>query len=262
MEFKLKLENPIVKAVSEVLVLLSVPFIMAHSTKIAPTDFPIKKGVSAIDEKDRVQFAKQVMGKKEFLKMVEHSKRSITFHGDLESFMLNKIAKNIKGKTKRSDKEIVNAIIRHADKAGFDPLFVMAMIEQESRYNTQAIGRHGEIGLMQVRPPTARWIAKKKGVKFKSDNSLKDPIVNIKIGVLYLQYLGSNFKSVPHRITAYNMGPLNMRKVIRAKQKKMSNTYYAEIFERYMGFYGDIIESSGFVTSASAKSANLSSSFQ
>ena len=54
----------------------------------------------------------------------------------------------------RSQK-IARALIETANEHQMDPLFLMAVINQESQFNPEARGSHGEIGLMQLKPTTA-----------------------------------------------------------------------------------------------------------
>ena len=73
-------------------------------------------------------------------------------------------------------------IIRtEAKKHGIPIKLARAVVKVESNYNPRARGRHGEIGLMQIKPQTAR------GVGFRgSAKALYDPKTNITYGMLYL----------------------------------------------------------------------------
>ncbi|MHC5652684.1 lytic transglycosylase domain-containing protein [Stappia sp.] len=73
-------------------------------------------------------------------------------------------------------------IIRtEARKHGIPVELAHAIVKVESNYNPRARGRHGEIGLMQIKPQTAR------GVGFSgSAKALYDPKTNITYGMKYL----------------------------------------------------------------------------
>lgn len=78
---------------------------------------------------------------------------------------------------------------------------VRALIAQESGGNTNAVGKAGEIGLMQVRPDTARAL----GVS--DPRLLFDPQVGIDVGVHYLaEQLSRYGGNVPRAVAAYNAG--------------------------------------------------------
>src|SRR5207253_10929165 len=55
----------------------------------------------------------------------------------------------------RREKQYDSDIARAAAKYRIDPLLVKAVIWQESRFDRNAKGRAGEIGLMQIMPLTA-----------------------------------------------------------------------------------------------------------
>ncbi len=70
---------------------------------------------------------------------------------------------------------------REAEQRGLPPDIAEAIMHVESNYNPGARGAAGEIGLMQVMPPTARLL----GFSGTLDQ-LADPETNIRIGVRYL----------------------------------------------------------------------------
>ncbi len=68
-----------------------------------------------------------------------------------------------------------------AKKHGVPVDLALAVVQVESNFNPKARGRHGEIGLMQIKPSTAR------GVGFRgSSKALYQPKTNIKWGMKYL----------------------------------------------------------------------------
>ncbi|HVT55666.1 MAG TPA: transglycosylase SLT domain-containing protein [Xanthobacteraceae bacterium] len=70
---------------------------------------------------------------------------------------------------------------RQAAKAGIPSDLVRAVIRVESDWDKELTGFAGEIGLMQIKPETARLM----GFKGK-DDALYDPATNIRWGVAYL----------------------------------------------------------------------------
>lgn len=95
---------------------------------------------------------------------------------------------------------------------------VDAVIAKESRYNVNARGSSGEIGLMQLMPSTARRIAKTLGqhkVAKMSGSDLRkhltDARTNIRYGTTYLAKCHKLAKgNIGATIGCYNAGPGNM----------------------------------------------------
>lgn len=132
-------------------------------------------------------------------------------------------------------KSIAQTILRVSNEQGIDPILVGAVIQHESRFNSRAIGGHGEIGLMQIKPKTARWISRKTGLQYTSSKMLFDPHINIEIGVRYLAWLDKGFDDIRHTISAYNMGPNNVRRILG--RGIVPNIYYAKVLENYKAIY-------------------------
>lgn len=101
-------------------------------------------------------------------------------------------------------------IERHAKTYGLDPLFVAAVIRQESGFRPGARSPVGAVGLMQLMPKTARWAAEKAGVKGFEEKKLEDPGTNVRLGCWYLNYLFQKFKDPAKVLAAYNGGEGNV----------------------------------------------------
>lgn len=89
-----------------------------------------------------------------------------------------------------------------------DPALVFAHTLQESRFQRTVVSPAGAFGLMQVRPGTARDVARWRGDSGTGD--LRIPAVNMDMGQSYLQYLSkdpSTGGQLPKVIAAYNAGP-------------------------------------------------------
>ncbi len=105
-----------------------------------------------------------------------------------------------------------------------DPALIHAVVRQESRFNLQATSYSGAVGLMQIMPRTAQYVAKTNGYKEElSKYKLRLPEVNMKVGQDYLEYLlkGRNVKGdVVSLLVSYNAGPGNLSKW----RKRMENS--------------------------------------
>ena len=116
-------------------------------------------------------------------------------------------------------------IIENAKDYNIDPLFVAAMIREESRYNAEVVSPAGARGLMQVMVPTGKAIAKKiKFPDFKGE-MLFNPKVNIQFGTWYMSDLMREFDNNCSLVSgAYNGGPNRIKGWLqKAKPEKVTN---------------------------------------
>ena len=68
--------------------------------------------------------------------------------------------------------EIAAGLIRAERSTGIDALLLLAVVEEESHFRTRARSRRGALGLLQVRPETAREVARSHGIPWSGDSSL------------------------------------------------------------------------------------------
>ncbi len=111
---------------------------------------------------------------------------------------------------------LAGAIVDHAVANRIDPLFVVAIIQNESGFDARsrsircrAPGIESTCylnaqGLMQVIPSTAGAEARRRKLG-KLD--MLDPIDNVNVGVGYLGHLGTGFRRIQSVLWAYNQGP-------------------------------------------------------
>lgn len=89
-------------------------------------------------------------------------------------------------RVRQREKEFAPQIEKAAAKYRVDPLLVKAVIWQESRFDKNAKGRAGEIGLMQVMPLTAEEWGESQRIQNFSPNHIWEPSQNIEAGAWYL----------------------------------------------------------------------------
>lgn len=94
---------------------------------------------------------------------------------------------------------------KYSAEFGLEEPFVYAVIKAESDFKENAISRSGALGLMQIIPSTASWIAGEFDEKYSKEKMLTAE-TNIKYGCFYLNYLFSKFKDRDIVICAYNAG--------------------------------------------------------
>ncbi len=91
-----------------------------------------------------------------------------------------------------------------------NPLLVAALIRQESRFEKEIRSPAEAIGLMQVIPDTAKWVAEKIGLK---NYTLINPDDNINLGTWYFDYTHQEYENNSLlAIASYNGGPGNVKK--------------------------------------------------
>ncbi len=109
-------------------------------------------------------------------------------------------------------------VTQWSPKNGYDidSALIHAIMRQESRFNQAAYSHSGAIGLMQIMPKTAQYVASNNGYTQNINSySLHFPEINISIGQDYLEYLlksravGGDIISM---LVAYNAGPGNLAK--------------------------------------------------
>lgn len=97
-------------------------------------------------------------------------------------------------------------IIASSEQYGLDPCLVAAVISTESGFDPEAVSSAGAVGLMQLLPETAEWVAGMRGMTF-NEALLTEPQYNIDLGCWLLKYLlqTKNY-SVRTALAAYNAG--------------------------------------------------------
>lgn len=96
---------------------------------------------------------------------------------------------------------------RYASRYGVDWVLVLAVMQQESRFNKNALSHKGAFGLMQIMPQTRLELEERLGV----DETLT-PSNNIKAGIYHLKRLSRSFPSSTEEdrtlltLAAYNAG--------------------------------------------------------
>jgi soluble lytic murein transglycosylase len=189
-------------------------------------------------KKVRLHQAHQLLGKT-YKKSIVKVGEEIT---DIEDFVKTQLKARLAGRFEKLVGKIQRSILTESKLNSFDPLFLMAVIQTESSFNPLAKGPYGEVGLMQLRPETAKWISKKYGIKWRGTRSLKDPVVNIAIGSAYLDYLRSSFDFHSRLyIAAYNMGGANVH---RALEKEIwPKDYPMRVMQNYIQSYTELSSS-------------------
>lgn len=96
----------------------------------------------------------------------------------------------------------------YAQDYGLDEAWVFGVVRQESRFVADARSSAGAMGLMQLMPATARWVAGKLGIKGFRQAAASDLDINISLGTYYLRHVLDALDNHPVLASAgYNAGP-------------------------------------------------------
>jgi membrane-bound lytic murein transglycosylase MltF len=107
-------------------------------------------------------------------------------------------------------------IKKYSQEYGIDWVLILAVMNQESRFDHKAVSYMGAYGLMQIMPLTQVELAEKLGVEETST-----PRNNIKAGIYHLKWLYGIFGSMPREdrtrttLAAYNAG---LRRILDAQR--------------------------------------------
>lgn len=106
-------------------------------------------------------------------------------------------------------------IAQQCSEMGIDQTIVYSVIKAESSWKADAVSAKGAIGLMQLLPSTAQWLAEESGEEITRED-LFNPEININLGITYLQYLQEKYDGdIDRMIAAYNAGEGNVDKWIK-----------------------------------------------
>ncbi|HET7060852.1 MAG TPA: transglycosylase SLT domain-containing protein [Nitrosospira sp.] len=120
-------------------------------------------------------------------------------------------------------RDTLRAILKQQE---LDEAWVYGLIRQESRFVTDARSSAGAMGLMQLMPATAKWAAKRMGMR-KHPKTLSEVNTNLKLGTYYLKHVLDLFDNHPLLASAaYNAGP--SRALQWRDDKPLEGAIYAE----------------------------------
>lgn len=190
--------------------------------------------LESVHESSRVRHAKELLGD-------QHYRLSYASQVELDQSLNHRIyaqmQKSLPVIYKVKARQITQTLIKESGRYKMDPVFVMALIKTESGFNPQARGLFGEIGLMQLKPDTAQWIAQKFGIAYEGPETLLNPQANIRLGIAYMSMLRDKFANeAGSYVSAYNMGPLNVRRLLAQNIKPQE--YASKVMLNYSKIYG------------------------
>jgi len=95
-----------------------------------------------------------------------------------------------------------------ARATGIEAPLLYGVARQESRFVPDIVSSAGAMGLMQLMPPTARWVSKQLNRGNYRADAITDIDVNAEFGAFYLKYWLDRLDGMPAlAAAAYNAGP-------------------------------------------------------
>lgn len=129
---------------------------------------------------------------------------------------------------------LAGLIVDRSTAAGFDPLFVAAIIKSESTFKIDAVSHKGAHGLMQVTPIAEREMRNRWEQPVRKQGNLATPKYNLDLGLSYLRHLENTFggnKMIA--LVAYNCGPTRVLKALDGESKIPDESFrYAQTIMR------------------------------
>ena len=101
------------------------------------------------------------------------------------------------------------------DQKILDSSVILALIRQESEFDTSATSRVGAKGLMQIMPATGKLLSKVTNIDFSREKLTRDKDYNLVLGSYYISDLDDLFGSQYLAFAAYNAGPNRVEKWIK-----------------------------------------------
>jgi soluble lytic murein transglycosylase len=113
-------------------------------------------------------------------------------------------------------RQLADAIFSESVAAEVDPLMVAAIVAKESSFKSRIVSSAGAVGLMQLRPFVARDVAQRRAIEWAGRETLHQPELNVRLGILYYKELVERFDgNTPVALTDDNYGPTRVARQLR-----------------------------------------------
>lgn len=110
-------------------------------------------------------------------------------------------------------RHVATAVVEESRRAGFDPLYILAVMEVESEFLPEAVSSANAKGLLQLRAVTIREIASREELPEKSAFE-PESVVNLRLGIRYLALMEKRFRNRDRALAAWNAGPSAVKKAL------------------------------------------------
>jgi peptidoglycan lytic transglycosylase len=110
-----------------------------------------------------------------------------------------------------------------------DPLLILAIVREESRFDSDARSSAGALGLMQLMPKTAYRFDKKVKLGIHSSNDILHAKHNLNLGMFYISSLIREFGSYAPAIASYNAGEDIVKQWLQNGKYKSADEFIEDI---------------------------------
>ncbi len=115
--------------------------------------------------------------------------------------------------------KLADAVLTESARAGYDPLFVLALVAVESRFRVSVSSERGAAGLMQLKPSTFAWISAREPDIGADDAAVaEDPVIDVRLAIRYFHWLEKRFHSRDDALMAYNAGPRRLQQYKKGEE--------------------------------------------
>jgi len=132
--------------------------------------------------------------------------------------------------------KLAEAVLTESERAGYDPLFILALVSVESGFRPHVSSERGAYGLMQLKPSTFAWIAGRNPDLGDGGAVSEDPVVDVRLAIRYFHWLERRFPRRDEALMAYNAGPGRMRRYKRAGIPRAVRAYPRKVMREYQRF--------------------------
>lgn len=96
-------------------------------------------------------------------------------------------------------------VMKYSEEYKVDPALIFAVMREESHYHKSITSSAAAVGLMQIMPSTAQWLAPMVGIN-RNEIDLTNPDQNIKFGAYYLRFIMDRVNDINLVMAGYNAG--------------------------------------------------------
>lgn len=147
--------------------------------------------------------------------------------------LLARVARSLKPELRE---RLAEAVLSESARAGYDPLFVLALVSVESGFRPLVSSERGAYGLMQLKPSTFAWIAGRERDLDDAAAVAEDPVLDVRMAVRYFHWLNKRFRNRDEALMAYNAGPSRMHHFKRTQIPPSVRDYARKVNREHQRF--------------------------